>query len=109
MVDPEIFDCLRCGACCAPPDDRTSYVDLTARDLRRLGAARADLVVRGEGFTRLSTAHRTDGTRCIALDGRIGRRVTCRIYDDRPRGCRAFRPGSRVCRIARALRFGFEP
>jgi Fe-S-cluster containining protein len=110
MIDPEVFDCLTCGACCAPPDDRASYVDLTVRDLRRLGDARTVLVDRGGATAKLTTKrHAVHGTCCSALEGRIGRRVACGIYDDRPRGCRAFRAGSRVCRIVRAMRFGFDP
>ena len=45
--------------------------------------------------------------RCVALSGRIGEAVSCRIYDFRPEACREFAPlaalgrGDEACAEAR--------
>lgn len=36
-------------------------------------------------------------SRCVALTGTQGKDIRCSIYDDRPRGCREFDPGSDYC------------
>lgn len=40
---------------------------------------------------------KTKWPRCAALTGTIGVSVTCSIYEDRPRTCRVFEPGSEQC------------
>ena len=42
--------------------------------------------------------------RCAALDGKLGERVSCTIYELRPSGCRAVVPGSKECRRDRRER-----
>ena len=34
---------------------------------------------------------------CIALEGELGKSVSCSIYDDRPSACRQFEAGSESC------------
>ena len=34
---------------------------------------------------------------CIALEGELGKDVTCTIYPDRPSTCRVFEAGSEAC------------
>jgi Fe-S-cluster containining protein len=42
--------------------------------------------------------------RCVALEGRVGVRVSCTIYALRPPSCRQVEPGSRECRRDRRER-----
>ncbi len=103
MVDADDFDCLRCGACCAATTSATEgYVDLTARDLRRLPPPYRAAAERMPS-PRMPTRVRASATACAALRGTIGRRVTCAVYDARPTACRKLRPGSRACRMLREL------
>ena len=98
-------DCKRCGACCCNTlentklgfegyveiDDPTSRL-LTDRSLRKKLVSTDE---RGVPHMRL-----LDG-RCAALRGRIGGRVRCRVYGDRPRACRRVQPGDPECLRAR--------
>lgn len=94
------LDCLACGACCTNPDENRregvhEWVELGPRDviLRRRRGER--LVVRdaaGVPHLRLDPSGR-----CVALRGRIGQRVSCSIYEIRPRACRRVEPGSDRC------------
>lgn len=105
------FDCTACGACCCnPPENRaegfTDYIEVDDRaPLLRKPALVQRLVVwsdSGAPHLRLDP----DG-RCLALRGRIGARVRCTIYPDRPRVCRLVEAGSELClryRRARGLR-----
>jgi Fe-S-cluster containining protein len=104
-----IFDCQSCGACCCNTDENRAeaYVDYVEvkpraplsrhpRLLRRLTVVNAE----GERHMRLRGAEQ----RCVALDGRLGQRVSCSIYELRPPACRAVKPGSRECRRDRRER-----
>lgn len=44
---------------------------------------------------------------CSALEGEPGKDVGCSIYEDRPKQCRLFMPGSNMCLNAR-MWAGFE-
>ena len=85
---PEIA-CLACGACCA-----AFRVDFHATDLATSTQAGVpvDLVVPVTG--RLYRMRGTDEAppRCIALEGEVGQRVSCTIYEGRPGPCRDFAP-----------------
>lgn len=79
--------CLRCGACCA--HYRVSFYWAEADDASPGGVPVA--------LTERLNAHRCAmrGTqksqpRCIALEGRIGEAVQCRIHPQRPSPCREF-------------------
>lgn len=91
VVDP-LFDCVTCGACCAY--DR-SWPVVEAVDRGPHGPPAA-LVERGAMKWRKG--------RCVALEGELGERVRCTIYERRPSVCRACEPGSVSCRIARRER-----
>jgi Fe-S-cluster containining protein len=102
------FDCRACGACCANPDENRAegvidWVEVGAREpLRADARLAARLLVEnaaGECHLRLDPAGR-----CLALRGRIGRRVTCTIYALRPEGCRRVEPGDARCRQYRRER-----
>jgi Fe-S-cluster containining protein len=97
----EPLDCTRCGACCTNPDENRAegfvdYVEVLARDalLDEPELVRRLVVYNADGLAHL----RLDATgRCLALRGRLGRRVRCTIYEHRPTGCRKVEPGSERC------------
>ena len=68
--------------------------------IRRLTVLNA----KGERHLKLKGAEQ----RCVALEGTLGKRVSCTIYQWRPAGCRAVVPGSRECRRDRRER-GIDP
>lgn len=96
MSEPDAsHPCLSCGACCA--SYRVSFHWAEAPDsldealLHRLGPRQ--LCMRG-------TEH--DAPRCIALQGEIGRAVSCKVYVHRPPPCDELKPGQPQCQRARA-------
>lgn len=99
------LDCQVCGACCrnGAENQREGVVDWVevaddeAIAKRQRGAAL--LVRNAEGRLHMKLV---DGGRCIALRGSIGRRVSCSIYEVRPRPCRRVEPGDPSCLRARA-------
>ena len=46
--------------------------------------------------------------RCVALQGEVGKQVTCLVYSARPSPCRELQPGDEKCKRARA-RHGLDP
>jgi len=81
--------CISCGACCA--FFRASFY-WAESDLATPGGvphAETDYLQ-----THLLVMKGTDGRnpRCVALEGVIGHRVRCAIYDRRPSVCRSFMP-----------------
>lgn len=99
------YDCLSCGACCQnPPGNRaegfTQYVEVDddAPLWRRPDLVRK-LVVRDEDGAAHLRLH-PDG-RCVALRGRIGVRVRCEIYRERPAPCRKVESGGALCQSYR--------
>jgi len=108
-ADRVTFDCQTCGACCCNPDENRAeqyvdYVEVTRRSalakhprlVRRLTVLNA----KGERHLKLKGAEQ----RCVALEGTLGVRVSCTIYELRPAGCRAVMPGSKECRRDRRER-----
>jgi Fe-S-cluster containining protein len=97
-----MFDCMTCGACCCNPDENRAegyaeYVEVDrASKLHRKPlllqryAARND---RGEHHLKLVGPEQ----RCAALLGSLGMRVSCAIYELRPRGCRQVEAGGARC------------
>jgi len=90
------FDCQSCGACCAYKwswpilrRDRSDAAGIPSQMVR------ADLPLM-----------RTEGSRCVALEGVVGQRVGCSIYGERPTACRNFQPGSALCLEARKAVLG---
>lgn len=109
--------CRRCGACCIAENGRAEgaapslgWADCTVVDVARLSPkvqARIAPVAHGPIRTRAIAATPTRqserfGSICAFLQGAPGRRVSCRIYTNRPEICRRFLPGSNDCRTARA-------
>lgn len=98
----ETLDCQSCGACCCNPDENRAegfvdYIEVGRGErlsrkrelLRRFTVLNA----RGERHMKLAGAEQ----RCAALQGALGKRVACLIYEDRLAGCRQVEAGSRRC------------
>ena len=85
------FDCKSCGACCA---FKWSW-PVFKRD-------RSDAVNIPNEMVRTDyPLMKTENNQCVALDGKVGESVCCKIYNDRPNSCRKFEPGSDLCKEAR--------
>ena len=107
------YDCVSCGACCCNPDENREiayidYVEIDPEDDRIM--ARPDLVRRLVVLDDDLVPHmRLDQhQRCTALSGRLGIKVGCTIYQDRPASCRSFTAGSKRCKQYRRER-GIDP
>jgi Fe-S-cluster containining protein len=119
-------DCRKCGACCVAPYEQDTFCDVTPEDEERLGKKFVRLNVLNsraidilaaaiDGANYPSAAIKTKwreskvGTlkgyrfnTCIALRGSVMHKVSCDVYEDRPRACReAVKPGDRTCREIR--------
>jgi uncharacterized protein len=101
------FDCQVCGACCCNPRENRAegyrdyvLVEPGSRLSRRLRILDRYTVLNARGERHLKLVGGEE--RCAALDGALGKRVRCRIYADRPAGCRRIDPGSDRCLLARA-------
>jgi Fe-S-cluster containining protein len=109
----QVFDCVKCGACCACG----WAVDLTGGETKRF---LADPKLRGmvrlnQGIDQWESGEDDEpgfmkevnvkgfGSQCAALSGKVGRHAPCSIYEKRPRVCRNFKPGSDRCLEARAI------
>jgi Fe-S-cluster containining protein len=106
------LDCRTCGACCCNLDGNREeglidYVEVTDRDALFLVPDLLEqfAVKNNEGAWHLKL---TPEQRCVALEGELGRQVSCRIYALRPSGCRRVQPGTTECLEARAER-GLNP
>lgn len=120
--------CRSCGACCVAPHDQDAFCDVTAADEERLGrrfvrlnvlhSTPYDQLLRAMDGTRaVDGAIRTvwreqkagplkgySGCACAALRGSVMSRVSCSVYERRPRACRvAVKPGDRTCREVRKM------
>src|SRR5262245_9130967 len=99
------YDCLLCGACCASPFDGEGYIQVEPEDrdrLRSLALPVIEMEASGERLLLLSTRLDGQGKRvCRALEGKVGRRVACSVYEDRPHLCREFEAGTPECLAAR--------
>lgn len=78
------YDCQSCGACCSGLG-----VDVYGDD------DVPDKFVKNDRLFGPSMRERKGC--CICLKGKIGVRVRCSIYDQRPTVCREFQPGSQQC------------
>ncbi|HUF04785.1 MAG TPA: YkgJ family cysteine cluster protein [Aridibacter sp.] len=109
VVTPEgspIPDCQTCGACCAgfvsvptAPHDEVPDEDCW------------EIVAGKEGEEYVVDRYikrREADLACKHLWGGVGGKVSCKIYEDRPRMCRIFEAGSDRCHALRRA-FGLEP
>jgi len=77
--------CLTCGACCACY--RVSFYWAETDDVTDTGVP-ADLTEKLNSFRVVMKGTNQPNPRCVALQGEIGGRVRCAIYDRRPVPCR---------------------
>lgn len=92
-------DCQTCGACC---DYSAQWPRFSLETDAELACLPSALIARDEGGMRCT------GNRCAALDGVVGRAVSCRVYAVRPLVCRACVAGDDACAMARE-RHGLPP
>lgn len=89
--ESDSFDCAKCGACCfglaVHLNKREAQLFQANRKLRLL------IKPQDDGFCMRRTVKES---RCFALKGEPGC-CTCKVYDQRPRVCREFEPGSEAC------------
>lgn len=102
------LDCTTCGACCVNPDENQRegyswYVEVRdTKLLQKPDLAKKLVVYDDKGVPHLRLDRSTQ--RCLALSGKLGKRVQCTIYALRPKGCRLLMPGDERCLIARKER-----
>jgi Fe-S-cluster containining protein len=105
-ADAPIPDCLTCGACCR------SHLCVGVRPSDIVDAEMVwDITVETEGKEIVVDRYlkRNEETlACAALEGTIGERVACTIYETRPVMCHHFEAGSDRCHAIRRA-FGIEP
>lgn len=79
--------CLSCGACCA--SFRVSFYWGEADDVPG-GIVPAQLTEPVSPHLRCMKGTATKPVRCAALEGEVGKSVSCTIYSMRPSTCREF-------------------
>jgi len=102
-------DCQKCGACCWSRFDHETYCDVVDEDRARLGSWGKRNIIGGAIKTKVRTMRAGplkgyDVLICAGLRGDILHRVSCAVYERRPRVCRiAVKPGSRNCMMQRRM------
>ncbi len=106
------YDCQSCGACCSNlPSNRAEgfgfWVEIKPDDkiLTRQDLLRKHVTYDPQGMPHLRLA--PDG-KCLALRGKIGGKVTCGIYHQRPSPCRRVQAGDGSCLRSRQ-EHGLDP
>lgn len=79
--------CLSCGACCAY--FRASFYWAEASDATPNGVPVELTEFLGTHFRGMKGTNQNN-PRCVALDGEIGKKVSCSIYGHRPQICSSF-------------------
>ena len=103
--------CLTCGACCA--FYRVAFLSAEV-DNQEGGMVPLALVLSIDATHSAMRGTQGFFKRCAALQGNVGRCVTCAIYSSRPSTCRNFLPGWDVlchndaCNQARSA-YGLPP
>lgn len=93
------LDCQRCGACCAY--FRVSFYWAEADDAP-CGTVPVSLTRQVNAQMRCMAGTERQPARCVALDGEVGRGVSCAIYAQRSSTCHDLQPGDEKCLRARA-------
>jgi Fe-S-cluster containining protein len=102
-------DCLECGACCAYFHQvPVLMTDPTPRALTWAVLEPEDSEDDLEDDHVRWLKREPVGGRCVALDGPVGRQVSCSVYELRPKSCREFERGSDRCHAVRRM-YGLEP
>ncbi len=104
--DEIVPDCDTCGGCCA------AFVCVDVAPMDKISAEDSwDIYGKGKNDDYLvdrSIKRKEVDFSCVALEGEIGTKVNCRIYEDRPLTCRKFEAGSDRCHAVRRA-YGIEP
>lgn len=121
-------DCRRCGLCCISLTGERIWAEVDIDDAERLGSAWCKRHVIGHDVTMQLIREAQTGRKallggietvwrevktgplagvevcaCVALRGSVMNRVSCRVYDRRPKICKtALTPGEPACLRARA-------
>ena len=88
--------CQQCGACCAAFRVSFYWAETLETGLSD------DLVERVSAHLACMAGTNQPAVRCRALQGEVGKDVTCTVYAARPSPCREVQPGSEKCNKARA-------
>lgn len=111
--------CTSCGACCCfyaqeeanigadGPAAENPNLSYHIESERRFRWPDGDEEVIKESKMVMITKELKGFPACVALEGEPGRRVACAIYEQRPKHCELFMPGSNMCLNARRWA-GFE-
>ena len=97
--------CLSCGACCSSFRVSFYWAESTAHPD---GHVPVELTNSVTPVTRCMQGTDSSSPRCVALGGRVGEGVSCRIYAQRPSVCHEVQPGDEFCQRARR-RHGLPP
>lgn len=87
--------CLSCGACCAFFRVSFYWAEVMARGMPE------DLTEKVNNFIGCMAGTGSVPSRCIALSGTVGERVSCSIYHQRPAPCHSVQAGDEKCNRAR--------
>lgn len=105
-ADAPIPDCMTCGGCCA------AFVNINVKPDNPIASKDCWEVTKatknGEIVTDRFIKRKETDFSCVGLEGKIGENVSCRLYENRPRSCRAFEAGSDRCHAVRRA-YGIEP
>ena len=87
-MSSEVFEhpCLSCGACCATY--RVTFAEKETRVGHRVPLKEVEEL--GRGLLAMRGTNKKHRPACECLGGRVGKRVSCRIYENRPSPCREF-------------------
>lgn len=87
-LDPNKNYCLDCGACCNyfkvffPKSESSEFGgQVPVEFIEKYDSKNINMIGRGEFKS---------GVKCKALEGEIGKHVSCSVYENRPSVCRAF-------------------
>lgn len=87
MQNETLHPCLTCGACCAY--FRASFYWAEGNDVEG-GTVPVELTDKLNDFMRVMKGTNSPTPRCIALQGTIGERIWCSVYEQRSSVCREF-------------------
>ncbi|WP_171161568.1 YkgJ family cysteine cluster protein [Usitatibacter palustris] len=94
------YECTSCGACCA--SYRVSFYWSDGASLPE------SMVEKITPVMACMAGSNSASPRCVALQGAVGERVRCSVYEQRPPVCRDVVPGDERCLEARR-RHGLTP
>lgn len=96
------LDCQTCGACCCNPAENRAegyrdYVEVRRGEplLKRRELLKRFTVLNAQAERHLLL--KGDDERCAALQGALGKKVSCQIYELRPSGCHKVVAGGKRC------------